>query len=131
MRDGLRFNPAGLAALGMTAAVRHGRGLYEARPLLEVAATGDPAFAHGFGAELAALTEIDARLPTALLRCAFVGSIRPHLHPYDPREARNDEGRRRDCSALREVAVEAEWRWLGGQGDDLPEIFSTYFVIFS
>jgi hypothetical protein len=86
--------------------------------LLEVAVNGDPAFAHGFGADLAALTAIDARLPTALLRCAFVSSTRPHLHPYDPSEAGNDEARRRDCSALREAAVEAEWRWLGGQSDE-------------
>jgi hypothetical protein len=63
-RDGLRFNPIGIATLGMVAAVRHGGGLSDARPLLKLAARGDPAAAHGFGAAMVALLAIDVRLPT-------------------------------------------------------------------
>lgn len=62
-RNGLRFNPIGIATVGIIAAARHGGGITEARPLLELTSSGDPAAAHGFGAEIGALTAIDPRLP--------------------------------------------------------------------
>ena len=71
-RDGLQFNPIGIATVGMVAAVRHDGGLSDARPLLDLAARGDPAAARGFGAAMDALLAIDVRLPKSLLRCAFI-----------------------------------------------------------
>jgi hypothetical protein len=74
-RDTLQFNPIGIATVGMVAAVWHGGGLSDARPLLDLAARGDPAAAHGFGATMDALLAIDVRLPKSLLRCAFIGNM--------------------------------------------------------
>ena len=119
-RSGLRFNPAGIAAVGMTAVVRHGGGLAAARPLLELAVRGDPAFAHGLGADVGALIAIDPRLPTSLLRCAFAGNIRPHLRRYDAAAAGEDEVRLREFERFQGDAVDAEWRWLRGERDE-PE----------
>ncbi len=118
-RGGLQFNPIGIATVGMTAAVRHGGGLADARPLLELAAQGDPAAAHGFGAAMDVLLAIDPRLPKALLRCAFIGNIRPRLLRYGDKNG-EDAARLREAEAVRERAVEAEWAWLEGEGDE-PE----------
>jgi hypothetical protein len=118
-RGRLRFNPFGIATVGMTAAVRHGGGLSVGRPLLELAAKGDPAAAHGFGAAMDALIAIDPRLPKALLRCAFTGNIRPRLLRYNDKNG-EDAARVRDAEAMRARAVEAEWAWLEGEGDE-PE----------
>lgn len=116
-RSGLRFNPIGIATVGMIAAARHGGGLTEALPLLELTARGDPAAAHGFGAEIGALAAINPRLPKSLLRCAFVGSIRAHLHRYG-RDTGQDAIRRQQVTEWRKLAVEAEWRWLRGEADE-------------
>jgi hypothetical protein len=74
-RDGLRFNPVGIAAVGMVAAVRRDGGLSEARPLLDLAVTSDPAAAHGFGAEMNSMIAIDPLCRilccAARLRAAF------------------------------------------------------------
>lgn len=116
-RNGLRFNPIGIATVGVIAAARHGGGLTEVRPLLELTARGDPAAAHGFGAELGALAAIDPRLPKSLLRGAFVGSVRAHLDRYG-RDTAQDASRRQQVAARRDLAVEAEWRWLRGEADE-------------
>src|SRR5208337_1289794 len=118
-RDGLRFNPMGIAAVGMTASALHGGGLSNARPLLELAARGDPAAAHGFGTAMDALLAIEPRLPKALLRCAFTGSIRPRLLRYDDKDGQ-DAARLRDVEGMQARAVEAEWAWLVGESDE-PE----------
>jgi len=117
MRDGLRFNPVGIATAGMVLAIVHGQGIGHARPLLDLAVKGDPAAAHGFGVTLGALAAIDPRLPKVVLRCALTGNIRIHLKRYD---AKGDEYavRQRQLSERRERIVEAEWRWLQGSGPE-------------
>ena len=116
-RDGLQFNPIGIAVVGMVATVRHGGGLSDARPLLNLAVKGDPAAAHGFGADVNSLIAIDPRLPKSLLRCAFTGNIRAHVKRYDG-NADEDAGRQRQVADWCEKATDAEWRWLHGEGDE-------------
>lgn len=117
MRNGLQFNPLGLATAGLVLAARHGAGLVDARPLLELAVKGDPAAAHGFGAFLDELAVIDLRLPKAVIRCAFVGNIRPRLKHYDAK-GDEDEIRKRQVAVWRDAALGAEWNWLQGQGPE-------------
>jgi hypothetical protein len=125
LRNGLQFNPLGLATAGLVLAARHGARLADALPLLELAVNGDPAAAHGFGAFLSELAEIDLRLPKAVLRCAFVGNIRARLKHYD---AKGDEDavRKRQIAQWRDAALSVEWNWLQGRGPepawpDFPE----------
>jgi len=113
MRNGLQFNPLGLAAAGLVLAASHGEGLADARPLLELAVKGDPAAAHGFGAFLAELAAINPRLPKAVLRCAFVGNVRPRLKHYDAK-GDEDEIRKRQVADWRDAVLSAEWDWLQG-----------------
>jgi len=126
MRNGLLFNPAGLAAAGLVSAARHGQGLQDARILLELAVRGDPAVAHGFEFAMDDLIAIDERLLRAVLRCAFVGNIRPHLKRYDAK-SEEDAQRRKQVAEWRHAALEAEWNWLKASGPEpnwpeFPEI---------
>jgi hypothetical protein len=116
-RDALQFNPIGIATVGMVSSVLHGGGLLDARSLLELAARGDPAAAHGFGATMDALHAIDVRLPKSLLRCAFTGCIRPYQLRYDDKGGQ-DTARLREVDDGRTTAKEAEWTWLQGEGDE-------------
>ena len=118
MRDGLMFNPVGIGAAGLVLSFFHGKGLADARPLLELAVKGDPAAAHGFGSVLEKLAAIHPRLPRAVLRCAFVGNIRPHLKRYDADHAEEDAARQRQVAGWRLTAVNAEWCWLQGEGEE-------------
>jgi hypothetical protein len=121
-RANLRFNKRGIAALGMTAAVHHGDKLSSAENLLELAAKGDPAFAHGFRAADSRLKSIDPRLPVSLLRCAFIGNMRPHLRRYDRSALSEDQARKQTAHERQATAVAAEMRWLteGGPEPDWP-----------
>jgi hypothetical protein len=115
--NGLQFNPMGIVTVGMVAAVRRGGGLSVALPLLELAARGDPAAAHGFGAAMDALLAIGPRLPKSLLRCAFMGSIRPYLLRRNEKDSQ-DAARLREVEAMRAKAMEGEWAWLQGIGNE-------------
>jgi hypothetical protein len=101
----------------MVAAVRHGGGLSDVRPLLNLAVKGDPAAAHGLGADVNSLIAIDPRLPKSLLRCAFTRNIRAHLKRHDG-NADEDAARQRQVAEWREKASDAEWRWLQVEGDE-------------
>ena len=91
-RTGLRFNPMGIGTLGLVHATLHNKARLAVRGLLELAVRGDPAIAHGFAAARDALNLIDPKLPSAVLRCAFNGVIRPRIRYYDPQP--DDEARR-------------------------------------
>ena len=84
--------------------------------ILELAARGDPALAHGFAAARDALNQIDPKLPRAILRCAFNGAIRPRVRNYDPQP--NDEARRADAVARAKRAVDSEFASLCGKADE-------------
>jgi len=116
MRGGLRFNPTAIAYVGWIHALRHRSMLEDVRSLLEVAATGNHAAAHGFGTSAAVLADVDCRLPRAVLRCAFSASVVENrawdASPEDveARKARSHERAR--------AAVVAEMAWLGGEGPE-------------
>jgi hypothetical protein len=83
------------------------------RALLEVAARGNPAAAHGFGATASVLARIDERLPRAVLRSSFAAAIKPTRHWQVPEEesaARADRHRQRV-----QAAVNAELDWLADE----------------
>lgn len=114
IRGGLRFNPTAIAYAGLIQALRHRLTPEDVRALLEMAAAGNHAAAHGFGAAVAALEAVDSRFPRAVLRCAFSACVvedriwdAPQVE-VDARKARNLE--------RAGAAVAAEMAWLGGAG---------------
>lgn len=116
MRGGLRFNPTAIAYAGLIHALRHRSRPEDVRLLLEVAATGNHAAAHGFGTSAAILADLDSRLPRAVLRCAFSASVVENQawgasqEEVDARMARSHERAR--------AAITAEMTWLGGEGPE-------------
>ena len=121
VRGGLRFNPPAVAFVGMVHAVKHGVTTLKLRDLLDIAATGNPAAAHGLRASAAAIAEIDERLPRALVRCAFASCVRPNTR-WDTPEDEAEKLSQRQRKRMRGV-VQAEADWLAGTGDepDWPE----------
>ncbi len=115
-RGGLRFNPTAIAYAGLIHALRHRSTPEDVRSLLEVAATGNHAAAHGFGTAAAFLVDVDSRLPRAVLRCAFGASVvedriwHASQEEVDARKARSHERAR--------AAVAAEMAWLEGKGPE-------------
>lgn len=112
-RGGLRFNPIAIAFAGIVHLLKGYTAGDDVRSLLEVAARGDPAAAHGFGPTAAALASIDEGLPRALLRCAFTACIRRRHEwnlPEDEIAARSEHHRQRV-----QAAVDAELAWFAGQ----------------
>lgn len=117
-RSGLRFNPVAMAFAGTAHAAKEQRRPEELRAILEVAAHGDPAGAHGFGAVTDLLVSMDERLPRAVLRCAFASCIR-RRRKWDAEEGERlaDEKLRRERLT---ATVDAEMAWLGGSAPE-PE----------
>jgi hypothetical protein len=115
-RTGLRFNPMGIGTLGLVHATLHNKARLAVRGLLELAVRGDPAIAHGFAAARDALNLIDPKLPSAVLRCAFNGVIRPRIRYYDPQP--DDEARRVYAVARAKRAVDSEFASLCGKADE-------------
>lgn len=116
IRGGLRFNPTAIAYTGLIHALRHRNTSDEVLVLLEVAAAGNHAAAHGFGAAVGALDAVDGRLPRAILRCAFnacVAENRVWDLPQDEVAARAERR-----LARIEAAVAAEVLWLDADGPE-------------
>lgn len=116
IRAGLRFNPTAIAYVGLIHGLRHRNTTDDVRALLEVAARDNHAAAHGFGASAAVLETIDARLPLALMRCAFTACIVPNREWDLPEEELVARAERRLQRA--QAAVDAEIAWLS---DGAPE----------
>lgn len=116
IRGGLRFNPTAIAYTGLIHALLHRHMPGDVRALLEVAAAGNHAAAHGLGAAVAALGAVDCRLPRAILRCAFNACVvedRVWDAPQDQVAARAERR-----LARIEVAVAAEVAWLDAGGSE-------------
>ncbi len=116
IRGGLRFNPPAIAFVGMVHAVKHGVTTLKLLDLLDIAASGNPAAAHGLRASVAAVAEIDERLPRALVRCAFASCVRPNKRrdiPVDEASALSEHQR-----IHMEGICQAEVDWLTGTGDE-------------
>lgn len=115
-RGGMRFNSTAIAYAGLIHALRHRSTPEDVRSLLEVAATGNHAAAHGFGTSAVVLPSVDFRLLRSLFRCAFSASVVENRvwnalpEEVDARKARGHERAR--------AAVAAEMAWLGGEGPE-------------
>jgi hypothetical protein len=115
-RRGLRYNPVAIAYVGMVHSLRDPAAPEDLRALLEVAGRDNPAAAHGFGAAAIKLASFDERLLPAILRCAFVASIRPSHDwnlPDNEIDARSERHQQ-----LVQAAVDAELAWLTGNGPE-------------
>ncbi len=116
IRGGLRFNPTAIAYAGLIHALRHRSTPENVRSLLEVAATGNHAAAHGFGTSAAVLADVDSRLPRAVLRCAFSASV-VESRAWDASQEEVD-ARKAHSHERAQAAVAAEMAWLGGKGPE-------------
>lgn len=112
IRGGLRFNPTAIAYAGLIHALRHRHTPDDIRALLEVAAAGNHAAAHGFGAAVVALEAVDSRLPRAILRCAF-GACVVENRIWDAPQEEVDARKARSLERA-EAAVTAEMAWFYG-----------------
>jgi len=112
-RSELRYNAIGTAFVGIAHLVKESASPDDVRALLELAGRDDPAAAHGFGASVHVLAQIDERLPRSLLRCALTAAIRPR-HTWNES---NEEMRLRSESREHAVqaAIGAELQWLANQ----------------
>jgi hypothetical protein len=113
VRAGLHFNRTAIAYVGLVHALRHHQTANEVRILLELAAHGNHAAAHGFGAAVTVLEAIDVRLPCALIRCAFSACILPNREWNTSEEELKAQGEQRSRRA--KAAVAAEMTWLAGE----------------
>lgn len=114
IRGGLRFNPTAIAYAGLIHTMQHRNTPDDMRALLDVAAAGNHAAAHGFGAAIVALEAVDSRLPRSILRCAFSACIVEYRVWNAPQDD-VDERRTRGVARAKE-AVAAEMAWLYGSG---------------
>lgn len=116
IRTGLRFNLNAIAYVGLINVLAHENTVNNMRTLLEVAAGGNHAAAHGFGAALNALHATDERLSRAVLRCAMRACIVPVSKWDAPDEEKIIliEGQTKAAMA----AVDAEMAWLQGGGSE-------------
>lgn len=114
IRGGLRFNPTAIAYTGLIHALRHRHTQDDVHVLLEVAATGNHAAAHGFGAAVCALEAVDDRLPRAILRCAFNACVVEN-RVWDRSQGEMAERAERRIARI-EAAVAAEMVWLDADG---------------
>jgi hypothetical protein len=115
----LRFNALATAFVGIAQLLRASVSPDDdVRALLQLAGRDDPAAAHGFGASIELVTEIDQRLPRSLLRCAFTAAIRPQ-HGWNLSE---DEmtSRTESRKLAVQAAVSAELDWLANRRSE-PE----------
>ena len=116
IRGGLRFNPTAIAYTGLIHALRHRHTQDDVRVLLEVAAAGNHAAAHGFGAAVGALEAVDGRLPRAILRCAFNACVVEN-RGWDLSQGEIAEHAERRLARI-EAAVSAEVLWLDADGPE-------------
>lgn len=116
MRDGIRFNPVAIAALGLIHLWRRRGHKADRDALLELAGRNDPHAAQGFGADLKVIREIDPRFVRALLRCAFVAQIQPTHEWNDPKEMK--EALQAQHRQRVGVAIRAEVAWLNDAGQE-------------
>ena len=126
-RTGIQYNPIAIAFVGMIHLLKEHITSEDMRSLFEVAASGDPAAAHGFGSAAITLASIDERLPPALLRCAFTACIRTKRG----RDTHEEEAQARAELTRKRVhaAVEDELKWISNEGHEpsWPD-FPTEFV---
>ena len=110
MRDGLRFNPRAVAFVGQTLLLQRAPEDHDIRRLLEFASASGYASAHGFGAALTRLEQINPLLIPAVLRCAFSAAVRLDL-PWGLPEEEKEKSRVADHERIQE-RIDSELAWL-------------------
>lgn len=113
VRAGLQFNPIAIAFVGMILLLKNHFAIQDVRTLLESAGDDNPAASHGFAVSAELLAEIDERLPSAVLRCAFAARIRPHRQWRRPEAEYN--ARVELCRDKVRHAIATELAWLTGK----------------
>lgn len=105
----LRYNPSGLAFLGLAHVFRRKPDRDSVDTVLRVAASGGMAAAQGFGRAASVLANPDSRLVVAVLRCAMTGS-------HSIRRRWDDDGGQeelqRTLAIERQEAADREMGWL-------------------
>lgn len=89
MRPGVAYNPLAMAFAGRVFSLIGEKPKRADLEKLLAMAAGEPAAARGAQAAVAAMRETDDRLPRALLRVAFAGSIHT-WHDWDAEEAKHE-----------------------------------------
>jgi hypothetical protein len=115
IRAGIRFNPTAIAFAGKVFALRDDRSEARVRALLEAAAIKGAAAAHGFGYALAALVDVDDRLPVAVLRCGLAACIWER-GTWDMKSEERQALEARGHNRLMGV-VSSELAWLTSRGE--------------
>lgn len=110
MRNGLRFNPRAVAFVGQTLLLQRAPDAQDIRRLLEFASASGYASAHGFGASLAVLEQVNPPLIPAVLRCAFAASVRLDL-PWGLAEDKKEKSRVADQERIQKQ-IDSELAWL-------------------
>jgi hypothetical protein len=118
MRNGIRYNPVAIAALGVIHLWQRRQQEADRDKLLELASRNTADAAQGFGAGAALIQRIDPRLIPAALRCALAAEIRPRRHWNDSDEKASANHAR--YQARVRAQVEAERAWLCGEIEE-PE----------
>lgn len=116
VRTGIRFNPLAIAAAGITYLwIRLGRD-EDRRRLLMLAASSNPASAHGFARICSVLAKKDPRLPAAILRCGLGSAISPAIK-FDQNPERRAQGEAEQAKRILRV-IDAEIAWLDGGSNE-------------
>ena len=109
-RSGIMFNPVAIATLSLIHLWDRGRSDDEREALLQLAGREDASAAHGFGAGLTLIRELDPGLPPALLRCALQAQVLAQ-HEWDAPQREKDEAVSMRTRRVSE-AISAELAWL-------------------
>jgi hypothetical protein len=113
VREGLQFNPAAIAFVGLVLLLKNRFTIKDVVTLLESAGDVNPAAARGFEVCAALVSQIDERLPRAVLRSAFTACTKPHREwrkPETEYQARLEIFQQRVSEA-----VQDELEWLEGK----------------
>ena len=116
MRDGLRLNPRAVAFVGQTLLLQRAPEDRDIRHLLEFASSTGYASAHGFGASLAMLQQVNPLLVPAVLRCAFAASVRLDL-PWGLAEEEKGKSIAADHERIQE-RIDSELAWLEARSSE-------------
>ncbi|ACS58884.1 conserved hypothetical protein (plasmid) [Rhizobium leguminosarum bv. trifolii WSM1325] len=111
-RDGIRYNPIAIAVVGLIHLWRRRGTDTDRDSLLHLAGRDTPEAAHGFGAALPVVRQLDGRMIPALLRCALQAQIRRSLRWDAPEEEK--EADQVDFHRRVKDAIVAECAWLDG-----------------
>lgn len=120
-RDGIRFNAVAIAILGLIHLWHRGRD--DARSaLIESAGRDDASAAHGIGAGLSLLRELEPRLMPALLRFALRAQVRAEPNWDTPDEVKVAANEQHRLAIVQAIAAERAWLEEDGPEPAWPEL---------